>query len=786
RIEVSARGNEDAVLAIEDELLGADVLIHNHPSGFLTPSDNDLVISSRAAEAGIGSYIVDNSLENVYVVAEPVKRKRVKKLDPKTISAALEPGGAVSSRLSTYEIRESQLDLMRLIIQGFNEDALVAAEAGTGVGKSFAYLLPALSYAAANDERIVISTATITLQEQLYRKDIPLVTKGLNKKVKTVLVKGRGNYLCRRRLEDTLREPSLDNEERGQIENIARWAETTGNGSRSDLAFMPSEAVWSQLCSEADTCMGMRCPWRDRCFVMILRREASDARILVVNHHLLFADLAARHGGAGYTGTVVLPPYNRFIIDEAHNVEEAATSFFSEEFSRLGISRQLGRLYRRRRAQKNGLLIRLKSLVPWITDTGGGDSFEDKIEDSFNKIREAADSLDDAAIELCGSESVFRLTSQKDEPIRVRLSPEFASLRKNLNSLSGFVRELLEAVPKEKNEDPILWEVKSTLRRLDTVGSICSSFMEYDENPDDVMWIEKRYSQKNENPWAIFNVTPVNVAPYLKEALFEPNKTVICVSATLTTGNSAGNSYDNCFEYWKSRAGLSLISEREALTGIFPSPFPYESKVLLAAPEDAPLPAEPGYSIFVDSAAAALTEISGGSALVLFTSYEALRSAHEAALPVLQKQGIRVLRQGDDDRNRLLASFLKDEKSCLFATDSFWEGVDAPGDTLRLVILCRLPFRSPSDPVFEARCEAVEDHGGNAFMDLSLPEAVMKFKQGFGRLMRRSSDHGVVVVLDGRLLRKPYGRIFLQSLPETRTCFSDFKTILGAVENFLY
>jgi len=517
---------------------------------------------------------------------------------------------------------------------------------------------------------------------------------------------------------------------------------------------------------------------------MILRREASDARILVVNHHLLFADLAARHGGAGYTGTVVLPPYNRVIIDEAHTIEESATSFFSKEFSRLGISRQLGRLYRRRRAQKNGLLIRLRSLVPWITGTGeiAGDSFEDKIEAGFNKIREAADSLDDAAIELCGSEGVFRLTPQKDEPIRVRLSPEFASLRKHLNFISGFVRELLEAVPKEKSEDPLLWEVKSALRRLDTVGSICSSFMEYEENPDDVMWIEKRSSKKNESPFAIFNVTPVNVAPYLRDALFEPNKTVVCVSATLTTGNFA----ENCFAYWKSRSGIGLITEREILSGIFPSPFPYESKVLLAAPEDAPLPADPGYSNFVDTAAAALTEISGGSALVLFTSYEALRSAHEAALPVLEKQGIRVLKQGDDDRNRLLAGFLKDEKSCLFATDSFWEGVDAPGDTLRLVILCRLPFRSPNDPVFEARCEAVEDHGGNSFMDLSLPEAVMKFKQGFGRLMRRSSDHGVVVVLDGRLLRKPYGRIFLQSLPETKTCFSDFNTILNAVENFLY
>jgi ATP-dependent DNA helicase DinG len=228
------------------------------------------------------------------------------------------------------------------------------------------------------------------------------------------------------------------------------------------------------------------------------------------------------------------------------------------------------------------------------------------------------------------------------------------------------------------------------------------------------------------------------------------------------------------------------VQDRELLSGIFPSPFPYKSKVLLAGPSDAPLPTEGGFSAFVDNAAADLAESAGGSALILFTSYTALRSAYDLAKPRLEQAGIRVLKQGDDDRSRLLASFLSDESSVLFATDSFWEGVDAPGDTLRLVILCRLPFRTPSDPVFEARCEHLEEEGGNAFMDLSLPEAVMKFKQGFGRLMRRSSDHGVVAVLDGRLLKKRYGQTFLNSLPETKTCFGDFKTILRATEGFLF
>jgi ATP-dependent DNA helicase DinG len=325
----------------------------------------------------------------------------------------------------------------------------------------------------------------------------------------------------------------------------------------------------------------------------------------------------------------------------------------------------------------------------------------------------------------------------------------------------------------------VVWEVRAAARRLDKVCSVCTSFIEYRENQERVMWIERHPGRPPfSTDWAAFSATPVDVAPELSESLFMPNKTVICVSATLTVGNS--------FNYWNSRTGLNLVTEKRRYSGIFPSPFPYEKSVLLGAVPEAPLPGEEGFGPFVDKAAAALTETSGGSALVLFTSYEALRSAWEKARPLLEAEGIRVLKQGDDDRMKLLNSFLADEKSVLFATDSFWEGVDAPGDTLRLVILCRLPFRTPSEPVFEARCERIERQGGSAFMDLSLPEAVMKFKQGFGRLIWRSSDRGVVAVLDGRLLRKRYGEFFLRSLPKTRTCFADLETLLRQTGDFLY
>jgi ATP-dependent DNA helicase DinG len=811
KILVRARGNEGSVLALRGEqgdffpaeeapsapdftpgegfsgesggARPPDVLIHNHPSGFLTPSDNDLAIAARAAEAGVGSFIVDNGVEKVYVVAEPAKRRKRQKLDAREIIAALEEGGAIARKLPVYEKRQAQLDLMELVIRGFNEDALVAAEAGTGVGKSFAYLLPALSYALANDERILISTATITLQQQLFEKDIPLVNSAMKKKIKAVLVKGRGNYLCRRRLEDVLREPDLDDSENGELRAITLWAETTKTGSRSDLSFMPAEGIWSRVCSEADMCMGMRCPERERCFVLSLRKEAADARVLVVNHHLLFADLAARHEGAGYDNTVVLPPYTRIIIDEAHTAEGAATSFFSREFSRLGIYRQLGRLYRRRRAKRTGLLIRLAALA----------AAEDKIDagaDLILKIRETADTMDQAALELCQYEGVLRFTAGREAPGTV-LFPHFRSLRKYINSLGELIREMLENLSPGAADDAAVWEIKSILRRLEAAGTTASAFVSFKEHPGEVMWMERHKGRSGSaaDAWVMFTITPVDVAPSLRDALFAPNKTVICLSATLTTagyGNSEGAGGRSPFAYWNSRCGINLIPEREVLTGQFPSPFPYASRVLLGIPADAPLPDQGGYQDFVDQAVTALAANAGGSALVLFTSYESLRSAHSAAAPVLTEQGIRCLKQGDDDRNRLLQSFLSDESSVLFATDSFWEGVDAPGDTLRLVILCRLPFKSPNDPVFEARCEALEKRGGNPFMELSLPESVIKFKQGFGRLMRRSGDHGAVIVLDGRVLRKSYGEYFLHSLPKTRISFTRFESLLRETENFLF
>jgi len=735
----------------------------------LAPSEADLSVAARAGEGGVGSFIVDNEVERVYVVAEPAGRRRSVPLDEDDAASALDEGGLLARRLSGYEPRPAQIALLRRVCRSFNEDAILAAEAGTGVGKSFAYLIPALRWAEANDERVVVSTATITLQQQLFEKDIPFISKMLGTKVKAVLMKGRGNFLCLRRLREAVRENELFQDDGAALEAIASWAETTKSGSRSDLSFQPDESVWSRVCSESDLCLGLRCPERERCFILALRREASDARLLVVNHHLLFADLAARSAGAGYESTVVLPPFQRVVIDEAHNIEDAASSFFSDAFNKFSALKQIGRLYRRRKGMETGLALVISAMSPFPEKS-------EDIADRAQEVREALDAVDAAGVALADGAGTFRLSGPRDPSLRAFLFEPLSLLRIAVSRFAGLIRELCENLGEDVADDPAVWESKAVVRRLEAIGGLCGRFIEYDERPDEVFWIERKRTAKGE-PFVRYIATPLDVSAALGESLYAPNRTVACVSATLTVGDS--------FQYWLRRSGISAQADRTIITERFPSPFPYERAVLLAAPSDAPLPDEAEYRGYVDRTVARLLADAGGSALVLFTSYESLRSSYEAAKRELEAVGITCLKQGDDDRSRLLAAFLEDRTSVLFATDSFWEGVDAPGDTLRLVVICRLPFRSPNEPVFEARKEALERRGGNAFMDLSLPEAVMKFRQGFGRLMRRSDDGGAVVVLDGRLLRKRYGELFLRSLPETRRSFCGLEEMSAVLERFL-
>ena len=768
RIEVAARGSHDYVPALKPYMEKGNVVIHNHPSGKLRASVSDLSVASELGNIGIGFFIIDNQVEKIYVVAEPVLLKEKKSIVAERLTELISKAGPLGKYIEGYEPRNSQILLLEAVTRSFNEDGICVAEAGTGVGKSLAYLIPAFDWANRNEERVVISTATINLQHQLIDQDIPLVQKLLKLKTKAVLVKGRGNYLCHRRLLEELEEASLFREENDELKKIQDWSRATTTGSRSDLPFYPKPETWSRICSETDSCLGLRCNFREKCFVLKARREAADARILIVNHHLLFSDLGLRLEGAGFDNTAVLPPFQRLIFDEAHNIEKSATSYFSRQFSKFTIQKFTGRLYFRRRGRTSGLVQKFKKYGP------DSKLFETLPED-IESLRDKTEFVNDLALEYLSGKKAMRM--ELHSPLHDVLMKSLKEMNATLTSLINRYKKILDLVPDGDSELPEVYEGKLLLRRLENIAAVCESFTRMKETEEQVFWLEQKRTSRGEG-FTSFIITPIDITGLMREAVFEPYPTVVCTSATLSVAKN--------FTFWLKRVGLLGFQEERVRTDIFPSPFPYKKRVLLCVPDDAPDPGASEYQIFVSDFVERILELSEGKALVLFTSYSMLKQSYEDVSPRLKDLGITALMQGSEDRSRLLTRFRTDTASVLFATDSFWEGIDAPGDALQVVIICKLPFRVPTDPVHLARIEAIQKRGGVPFMELSLPEAVMKLKQGFGRLMRRRTDGGVVFILDPRVIRKSYGKAFISSLPETRVAVKGQRDLLNEAEEFLF
>ncbi len=774
-ISAAARGNVHEVPVNFAQSREAAVLIHNHPSGNLHPSDADLAVASSCSEDGKGFYIINNDVTDLYAVMEPVLPKVIVPLESEKAAFYLSSKGPLAQQSEFYEERPVQLDLIRRTAETFNKNGIGIFEAGTGVGKSFAYLIPSMLWALQNKQRVVLSTGTINLQQQLIEKDIPAAEKIIGKKIKSVLVKGRQNFLCLRRLSEAGKERDLFSEETEIFDKIAAWAKETPTGSRSDLSFLPPENIWQRVNSESDACMGMRCPFRESCFVMKVRKEAADAQLLVVNHHLLFADIEARMSGIGYDDSAVLPPYRRIVFDEAHGIEDAATSFFSEAFSRFKLVKQLNLLYRQRKGTAAGFLFTVAALALQEDNSN-------LVMEEINKIRESLLNLEIAAENSMEKESSIRLyhgTAARLVPVLKGLS----DLQNHLSKVTGLVREMMENIDDSDKDNPVIWETKAVLRRLDDVAALCSSYSMWDEHTDYVFWIQKQrlpqaLVKDGANPFYVqFYKTPLDIAPMMNSGIYEPMESVVNMSATLGIGGT--------FDYWKKRTGIHFAEKSRIEEGAFPSPFPYRTNLLFAVPSDAPFPDSQNFQAWIEEAVIKLIRSAKGRTLVLFTSYDSLRHACDSARTGLRDFGLNILRQGDDDRFRLLSAFKNDLSSVLFATSSFWEGVDVPGDSLSQVIIVKLPFGVPSDPIFAARSEQIQSRGGSPFMELSVPQAVIQFRQGFGRLIRRSDDRGDVVVLDRRIMEKAYGRIFIASMPDCKKIYSPLNEILESVENFL-
>jgi len=767
---LAASGNESSVPALLPHIGKSDLIIHNHPSGDLNPSANDLEIAQLLGQSGIGFYITDNLVSRFRVVAEPVLTESVIPLDENSLEEILLPDGLLSRFVKDYELRESQLHMMTKVVNAFNSEKILAVEAGTGTGKSFAYLFPAVKWVKNNNQKIIIATATINLQKQLFDKDIPLVSRVCRQKPRVELVLGRNNYVCLKRLFEYKIELEIQNDREISLDFILDWVAGSDTGSIRELAEKPLDYIWSSINSEPDLCVGIRCKYHSKCFFFKARKKAASAQIIIVNHHLLFADLSSRLQGAGFENNAVLPAYGRLIIDEAHNMERNATSYFSESFNNFKIIKSLNLIINKKGRRFTGSCSKIKDFIP----------VQNFIVDVY-ALREEILRRNDVLQSLTGDlmldvSSVWLNTLQEEQRQRYLNTP-LKDLEKAMADFIHYIKRHMELVDEKLQYEPDYIEVQSILNKVTVLASFISKFIDFQDKEEKVFWIDRKRDREGKNYYS-FYITPLEVSALIRESIFDKCKTVICTSATLSVNNN--------LKFWLKRVGLSGVSEDELETAILPSPFNH-NRVLLASPSNAPEPSNSKqYDNFLKIYLPKLLRISEGKALVLFTSYYLLNQCFN----FLQQSGITneypVYRQGQMDNAFLHKKFNKEINSILLATDSFWEGIDSPGDTLKNVIITRLPFRVPSEPVNKARYENISANGRNPFFELSVPEAIMKLKQGYGRLMRSKKDHGTVIVLDSRLVTKNYGKLFINSLPESQKYFGPMDNVLDEIENFLY
>lgn len=765
-----ARGNFGAVLAAARDVPQGGVMLHNHPSGDLGPSDADMSIAAELYEKGIGTAIVDNTASELYVIVEPPELQERVLLDLEELDTILAPGGALSEFLEEFEDRPGQREMLSAITNQYNQGGVAIIEAGTGTGKSLAYLLPASYWSRDNKQRTVISTNTINLQEQIAAKDLPLVQE-LGGDVEWALVKGRGNYVSIRRalLASDAQESLFTDDRSNEMASLLSWLKTTTDGSLSDLPSTPQPEIWEEVRSDSDICLKSQCPYFQECHYQQSRRRAASARLLVVNHHMLFTDLAVRRATSNWASSAVLPSYDHIILDEAHNIEDVATTHLGVEVTRQGIYRVLSRLD----SNGKGVIAAIHQQISAVLDDDGDllSRIETSVRPALSRARlEAEKCIDTLDQVLPQGQNILRIgASSSIEPTdHVEISEQLAAM---LNAFASLERELTELGARIELDQKIsgllegrLLDLRAITRRLVAVRHGLGLVLTPGEQAKRyVRWLERPGRGKRSN--LVMAAAPIELGDLLVESLFSRVETTTLTSATLAT---RGN-----FRFLKKRLGLNeehldkYNVNTDVAEHIILSPFDFRDQTILAVPTDLPA-AEDGLEEFYRAMGRVTEEVanfSDGGLFLLFTSYSALISVGK----LLRTAGIDsrwpLFIQGEDDRYRLLRRFVDHGRGILLGTASFWEGVDVPGDPLRGLIIQKLPFKVPTEPVTAARMNAAQEIGKDGFHEYMLPNAALRLKQGFGRLIRSKSDRGAVVLLDDRLVTKPYGRYLRDSLP---------------------
>jgi ATP-dependent DNA helicase DinG len=708
-------------------------------------------------------------------------------LKKEELLALLASDGPLADKLPGFEVREEQRRMICDIIEAFNTNAVALIEAGTGTGKSLAYLLPSVLWALRSGERTVISTNTINLQEQLLNKDIPLLREVLGCEINAVLAKGMGNYLCLRKHEEAMEELQLlDVYEAEQLQRIDEWRSATTDGTRSTLPIVPNAPLWERVMAESDTCGGQSCPHYKDCYFFKARTQAADAHIIIANHHLLFADLAARAESDNYKDPCILPAYQRIVLDEAHHIEDTATQFFADQASLVHCMRLLQRLGAEGREGSAGRVPALKTKFAEHFGKSGKpeiDSIYQRLEIDLPAQRKQVMTDISTVFRLFGQYAMQRIErpdfgsdpAKSGTKLRLRkenfgdslwqesVVPQVKALIERTNAYTlglKAVREDIEDLDDESfsaHTQGLRSDLRALANRLETLGMALHQFSLAEPTSKQVRWVE-RTPLKHLTNVQVVNAN-LDITQALDDCLFSRFPSVVLCSATLSTNRD--------FQFVKKRFGLlpESLRGKPLIERLYHSPFNYEKQALLAMPTDLPAPNAADFNQKAAEAIWRLIQCSRGHAFVLFTSYGSLRQVWQELEGRFQGSYLRPMKQGDANRRELLEAFRNTEHAVLFGTDSFWEGVDVAGEALRSVIIVKLPFKVPTEPVIEARTEMISEGGGHPFMDYALPNAIVKFKQGFGRLIRHRRDRGCVVCLDTRLHSKGYGRQFLNSLP---------------------